>query len=431
MKIAETIFYLRSMLSPIRLSQLSLLVQEAIGHSFALRRFWVIAEIGNHSFYGQKGFHYFDLIESEPATSNKKPVLISKMPAVAWSAGAGQIKKFEAVTAQLFSNNLQVLVEVSVDFHAVYGLKLVLMDIDPHFTLGLLQLQRQATINRLLQELPETVWAEDDEIKTFNQELDFPVVIQRIAIVTSATAAGYEDFMHSLQSNSFGYRFICDPFYTTVQGELNAPELAAAITKTINAAETSGIDYDAVVLIRGGGASTDLLIFDQFEVAAAIAGCPFPVITGIGHQKDETIADLMAHTAVKTPTKAAEFIIQHNHNFEGHISNLQQSLALQAQQVIYRHKIRLQALDALIKKMPAIFLHNRQSQLQSIIRVLKMASPEKNLQRGFAIIKSKGEIIRSADAVAVGDELTIILNGAEIDSLVQSKKPYHGKEFNL
>ncbi|ULQ51903.1 exodeoxyribonuclease VII large subunit [Flavihumibacter fluvii] len=441
------------MSSPLRLSQLSLLLQEVISETFSFRRFWVVAEISNHSFYAQKGFHYFDLIETEKAGLKSKGSLITKMAAVAWSAGAARIKAFEAATGQRFGNDLQVLAEVTVDFHPVYGLKLTLVDIDPRFTLGLLEQQRQATINRLLDELPDYIWKEGERIMTFNQDLQLPVVIQRVAIISSSTAAGYEDFLHSLEENPFGYHFITHAFFTTVQGENNAPALAASVEKIVSRAEEDGLDYDAVVIIRGGGASTDLLIFDQFEIAAAVASCPFPVITGIGHLKNETITDLVANTALKTPTKVAEFIIQHNRTFENSLTGLQQSLIIHAQQYmtgakqelqslrsalayqtqanIFHHRSVLQQVESSIKRMPGEYLRNKQANVDNLVRLFKMASPEKVLQRGFAIIELKGKIISDAATVSIGDELTIILSGTAIDSTVHQKKPYNGKPFEL
>lgn len=243
-----------------RLSQLSLLIQEALQETFAWKRFWVMAEVSNHSFYAQKGFHYFDLVETENRNGNRKSgaTIISKIPAVAWATGAARIRAFETVTAQKFGNEIQVLAEVSVDYHPVYGLKLTLLDIDASFTLGQLEQKRQATINRLLEECPEYVWKVDETLYTFNQELELPRVIQRLAVISSRTAAGYEDFLHTIENNPFHYSFTIDGFFTTVQGENNVTELAAAVEEVISAAARTGLDYDAVVIIRGGGAGTDL-----------------------------------------------------------------------------------------------------------------------------------------------------------------------------
>ncbi|MBZ5857513.1 exodeoxyribonuclease VII large subunit [Flavihumibacter profundi] len=463
------------MSTPMRLSQLSLLIQDLLGDAFGFQRFWVVAQVSNHSFYGQKGFHYFDLIETEKQSPKGKGSLVAKMAAVAWSAGAAKIRDFESVTGQQFGNDMQVLVEVSVDFHPVYGLKLTLLDIDARFTLGLQEQQRQATIDRLLAECPDYVWKSEGRLQSFNQDLALSPVVQKIAVVSSRTAAGYEDFLHSLNHNPFGYRFSIDPFFTTVQGENNAPALAGIFAEIIRTAEDAGIDYDAVVIIRGGGASTDLLIFDQFSIASVVAACPFPVITGIGHQKNETITDLVAHTALKTPTKVAEFIIQRNRTFENSITGLQQSLIIRAQQYLtgthqelqvlksalvyqaqaslFQQHNSLQKIKSIVCRQPFVTLANenaaikRQQQelvtlnknylsrqqlhIDNLLRLFKMTSPEKVLQRGFALIESKGKIISSADKINIGDELTIVLSGTAIESTVHHKKTYDGKPFDL
>lgn len=458
-----------------RLSQLSLLLQEIIGDAFGFRRFWVVAQVSNHSYYAQKGFHYFDLIETETASGRGKGTLVAKLAAVAWTQGAARIRDFEATTGQRFTNDIEVLVEVSVDFHPVYGLKLTLQDLDARFTLGQLEQQKQLTIDRLLLEHPDEVWMSDGRLASFNQELAMPPVVQRIAVVSSSTAAGYEDFLHSLEHNAFGYRFTIDAYYTTVQGEQHAKALARTIDQITDIAYERGQDYDAVVIIRGGGASTDLLIFDQFEVARAIAACPFPVITGIGHQKNETLADLLAHTPLKTPTKVAEFIVQRNRSFEQTITSLQQSLVirsqqflaaakqelhqlkgalvLDAQQRLSQESSRLQELRSSVSRQPLVLLSKKtgavQQQSRQLLaaqknllqrerqsldhfrRLFRMASPEKVLQRGFAIIEHKGRIISTADQVAIGDELNIILSGTALAATVHDKTKYDGSSFDL
>lgn len=458
-----------------RLSQLSLLLQEIIGDAFGFRRFWVVAQVSNHSYYAQKGFHYFDLIETEAASGRGKGTLVAKIPAVAWTQGAARIRDFEVATGQRFTNDIEVLVEVTVDFHPVYGLKLTLQDLDARFTLGQLEQQKQLTIDRLLLEHPDEVWMMEGRLVSFNQELVMPPVVQRIAVISSRTAAGYEDFLHSLEHNAFGYQFEIDSYFTTVQGEQHAGALAETMDQVADIAYDKGLDYDAVVVIRGGGASTDLLIFDQYEVARAIASCPFPVITGIGHQKNETLADLLAHTPLKTPTKVAEFIVQRNRSFEQSIISLQQSLVIRSQQFIASAKAeleqlktalvldakqalsqegsRLQQLRTSVSRQPLVllsknsgalqqqvvqltanqknYLQRQQQSIEHFQRLFRMASPEKVLQRGFAIIEHKGKIISNADAVDIDDDLTIILSGTALAATVHDKTKYNGSSFDL
>ena len=207
------------MAAPIRLSQLSLLIQDTLQNKFAFQRFLVIAEVANHSYYTQKGFHYFDLVEKETGSGRS---LLARIPAVAWSAGAQSIRAFEQATGQRFGNDIRVLVEVTVDFHPVYGLKLTLTAIDASFTLGAIELARQATIERLLTEGESWVWKLGDQLHSFNKDRRLPAAIRRIAVVSSANAAGFEDFIHSLENNVFGYKFSVSPYFTQVQGEANS-----------------------------------------------------------------------------------------------------------------------------------------------------------------------------------------------------------------
>ena len=471
-------------MTPLRLSELSDLIRLSLQERFAWQRFWVVAEITNHTYYGNKGFHYFDLVETEepvapttrmPKKSKAANSLVAKISGVAWREGAIRIRAFEQETGQQFGNELQVLIEVSVDYHPVYGLKLTLLDIDSRFTLGQLEQKKQATIQRLLVECPDFVWESEGQLQSANKELYLAPVIQRIAVVSSKNAAGYEDFLHSLETNSFGYHFEIHPFFATVQGEQHALELAA----TIAAIETRALeleqDYDALVLIRGGGAATDLLIFDQFEVAEAIAACPFPVFTGIGHQKNETIADLLAHTAFKTPTKVAEYIIERNRGYETGLTTLLHqvelfsrqlvaeqfsfldrvrfSLSYRTQELLNQQQHTLREMEVQVRKQPQRLVNNqrlllqemktslqvsstgfirtREKDLLHLMRLFRMSSPEKLLARGFALVVKEGRVLANPESIAPGDRIQFLFAGTQMDALIENKKEYNGDPFNL
>ena len=235
-------------------------------------------------------------------------MILAKFSGSAWGTGSQKIAEFEKATGQRFTGGLNVLVKVTVKYQAAYGLQLTLQDIGINFTLGALEQQRQATLLRLVKDNAEHIRIEDGRLKTSNQSLVLNRVIQRIAVISSSTSAGFQDFQHTLENNGWGFSFTVDPYFALIQGDHNAAGLVDKIIEVYR----SGVSSDALVIIRGGGAQTDFLIFDHYAIARAIARFPIPVITGIGHQKNETIADLVAHTATKTPTKAAEFIIAHN-----------------------------------------------------------------------------------------------------------------------
>ena len=472
----------------ISLSELTGHIAQVISGGFANRSYWVIADVSNHSFYPGKEHHYFELVEKEEGGS-----LLSKMQAVAWRSGAGRIRNFEVVTGQRFRNGIKVSVKVQVDYHAAYGLKLVVQDVDPAFTIGQLELHRQATINRLLRECSHHVQKAGDGFRTRNNSLSHNLVIQRIAVLSSSSSAGYQDFMHTLLHNQFGYQFSVNSYFTTVQGEANAEAASHKIAQIC----ASNIAFDALVIIRGGGADTDFLIFDQFVLCQAVAGLHIPVITGIGHLKNQTLVDLMAHTSTNVPTKAAEFIIAHNHRFETALlaeqkkvviktqqilgrhtqavvsqhaviarkaralltrkkeaqEKVKQAVAAQSRELLYRGKAQLAEAAGKALQMPRLTLANCRADLKNTAGNLslltrnyfsahknsighyeamcRMMSPVNILKKGFALVYQEGQIITNGSSVAAGSEVKLRLLDSEIQATVQQKNETNGDPFNL
>lgn len=452
----------------IRLSELTSQIREAIDGVFGNRTFWVIADVTSHTYKAQSNYHYFELVEKDKSSSK----ILTRIAGRAWGNAAINISNFEQATGQKFKNDINVLVQVSVQYNPAFGLQLNLVDIDTNFTLGLFEQQRKETLERLLRENPDFIQLAGTQYITRNNCLSLNKVLQHIAVISSATSAGYQDFRHTLDHNAFGYRFQIDDYFTLVQGETNAKQFLAKIVEVFQ----SGKTYDALVIIRGGGAQTDFLIFDNYELSRAIAKFPIPVITGIGHQKNETIADLMAHTATKTPTKAAELIIAHNRIFEESLLSLQNVVLIKTYQLINYHKDRLthinqvtistarnllheqhrniMNLSRLVLTNPRIIISNRQKDLSNAISniqsynrmyfankrgyighfqsVVRLMSPQNILNKGFAILKVNGRIAANADAIEVGTELTVRLASAEINTTVTSKSILNGNdEFNL
>lgn len=429
----------------IRLSQLTAHITAALDNVFRDRNFWIIADVTSHTFKADKNYHHFDLVEKDPRSS----ALLAKVSTKAWGKGALSIGHFQHVTGQRFTNNIQVLVNVSVNYHPVFGLQLNLNDIDINFTLGALEQQRQATLDRLVRENPDFIRKEGEEYLTYNKDLPLSRVIQRIAVITSPTSAGWQDFRHTLDHNPRGHRFLTDEYFTLVQGESNANQLVATLVNVFQANQP----YDLVVIIRGGGAQTDLLLFDDYNIGKAIAKFPVPVITGIGHQKNETIADLMAHTATKTPTKTAEFIINRNYTFEDALLRLQHQVVITSQQrfstasrslarlnntIVHQSKNILQhrSQDLLLKRsaLPTLsthYLKNQQQDLEHRLSLIRALSPENTLKRGFAIIKAAGRITSHPDDLEIGKDIEVILANKTITSTVKSKTDYDGNDFNI
>lgn len=473
----------------IKLSELTKKVQAVIESNFNDLTFWVIADITDHSFKEKTNYHYFALVEKAEG-SNK---LVAKIAGKAWGAGSTKIKEFERITAQRFSNNINVLVRVKVNYHIEFGLSLDVQDIDTNFTIGALEQQRQATLASLVANNPEVITKVGDRYLTRNGKLPLPIVIQRIAVVASKTSAGNEDFSHTILNNHYGYKFQVDNYHTVVQNEANAQQFLERLIDVFK----SNIKYDVIVINRGGGAQTDFLIFDNYKIGLAIARFPIPVITGIGHQKNETIVDLMAHTQTKTPTKAAEFIIAHNKQFEDTILNFEKNIIIKSQQTFSNNYQRLTTLntsiinksrtflndfkDALVRNNQIVinktktlltdkksrltfiastliskpriitgnklndlsntlnniisfktaYLRNQGGYLRHLITVINMMSPKNILRKGFAIVKHNGAVTSNPDLFKSGSEMEVILSEKSIKSTVKSKSDHNGSEFNL
>jgi exodeoxyribonuclease VII large subunit len=473
--------------TPIKLSELTSRIRDTLNNSFGNQSYWVFADITNYGFKSDKNYHYFDLVEKGDRG------LVTKINAVAWGEGHQHIKQFEKSTGQLFKTGIHVLIRVTVEYHILHGLKLTLIDIDTSFTLGELEKQKQETLNRLLTECPDFIRMVGEVIVTRNKGHLLKPVIQKIAVVSSKQSAGFEDFMHTLNNNGFGYTFFVDPYFSSVQGEANAEEIFQRLLDVFHA----GKPYDAVVIIRGGGSETDFLIFNQYNLGKIVAKFPIPIITGIGHQKNETIVDQMAHTATKTPTKSAEFIIAHNRIFEEKLLSLENTIIIKAQQVfhtgdrqvsqlkttivnrtrdylnryreemvrinritvnnsgkiIHEKRNELVSVSSRLITIPRISIGNRLNELQHIVSNIKtfnaqylknqvgylghfvsmvrIASPQNILKRGFAIVKKNNHIITNPDQIKKGDRLMIVLNNGGISATVTDKKILDGSEQQL
>ncbi|MDD2381071.1 MAG: exodeoxyribonuclease VII large subunit [Mariniphaga sp.] len=267
---------------------------------------WVMAEIAEMK-ENRNGHCYLDLAEK------KGTEIIARARATIWSYTYRILKPyFESTTGQLFTQGLKVLLEVSVDYHPLYGLSLNIKDIDPAYTIGDMTLQRRETIDRLQRE----------GVFNMNKELILPLVPQHIAIISSKTAAGYQDFVNQLENNPIGIKFHTHLFEAYMQGGEAAPSIIAALEKIFEYEDF----FDAVAIIRGGGATADLSCFDQYQLALVVTQFPLPVITGIGHEKDDTIIDLVAHTRLKTPTAVAEFFIAGAEIFLEKLSRLKEKV---------------------------------------------------------------------------------------------------------
>lgn len=379
--------------------------------------------------------------------------IIAKARAQVWSNRWSLIKAmFESVTQQTLTPGMQVLVKAEITFHEIYGYSLNITDIDPTYTLGDMAKRRMEIMRRL----------EEEGISDMNKELQLPRLLQRIAIISSASAAGYGDFCNQLKNNPEGLAFKTQLFQATMQGN----DVTSSIIAALNAIAAHLDDWDAVIIIRGGGATSDLSGFDTLELAENVAQFPLPIITGIGHERDDTIIDLIAHTRVKTPTAAAEFLIRHqkeeldllesiNLRISNSISNLllaeHTRLKLLANKIPSlfsmirkREEIRidrfvsmlgynsLRYIDTkkndiiMLNKQRALytqdFLKNKKIKIEFIENKLKNSNPERILKLGFSIARINGKAIRNIQDVKEGDSIETTLASGTIKSTVTWKR---------
>lgn len=287
----------------LKLSELNGLVKKAVGEAF-IAPVWVIGEISELK-TNRSGHCYLNLIEKE----QNGDAIVAQARATIWSYTYRMLRPFfESTTGQQLTEGLKVLLSVSVEFHELYGYSLNIRDIDPTYTLGDMARRRREIIARL----------QSEGVAEMNKELDLPLVPQKIAIISSSTAAGYQDFIDQLTNNPAGYHFDLKLFPAIMQGNQAESSIIGALEQ-IYLYENF---FDAVVIIRGGGSQADLSCFDNYNLAYFITQFPLPVITGIGHEKDDSIVDMVAHTRLKTPTAVAEFLISGVAQFDLHLDEI-------------------------------------------------------------------------------------------------------------
>lgn len=341
---------------PVKLSELTKEIASVINQHFSSRFYWVIAEITNHKFIPKSGYHYFDLSEKHENSNSA----VTKIGCSAFSTGAESIRNFESYTHQKFTNNIEVLVKIKVDYSMEYGLRTILSDIDVAFTIGNLAKLKQLTMERLLRDEATHIKKIGEDIITTNKKLSYPAAIRGIGLITSKESEGYNDFLHSLKSNDFGYKFHVFPLLSKVQSETAAAEMIESLKRIY----LNYLPYvDAVVICRGGGAQTDFMVFNDYNLCRAVARFPIPIITGIGHHSNQSLVDQMAHTETKTPTKAAEFIVNRCHSFENNLFSLEKSIMMASQRILATKRYALSDVNSQIINLTRTLLANKREEI--------------------------------------------------------------------
>ena len=414
------------------LSEFNARIEQVLNNDARLRSQWVIAETSDLRL-NRSGHCYTELIEKDDQGTT-----IAKVGAAIWASNYGNLyHKFLKATGQVLTTGMKVLVNVTATFHRLYGIKVIINDIDPSYTMGDMERQRQEIINRL----------KEAGVFEMNKQLPWPDVPQRVAIVSAAGAAGYGDFMNQLGHNPYGLQFYTCLFPAVMQGAQTVPTVLAALDR-IN----RHIDlFDCVVIIRGGGATSELNSFDNFELANAVAQFPIPVIVGIGHERDVTVLDYVAAMSVKTPTAAAEWLIQRGTNALAHLDELQDAVVnavrdtvaearehlayftslipAVARGIIDTNRIKLDnytrnipfaannlianqqtRLERALERMADAVktaMHREQQRLQALDEKATLLSPVNTLQRGYALVRKDGKCATAADQLHPGDQVTM------------------------
>lgn len=417
--------------APLSLHELTQRIAAVVNSSFE-EPIWIVAELSDVR-VAANGHCYMTLIEKEP----RRGTTLASVRGMIWANRWWLLRdSFEQQTGQSFASGLKVMIQVQVSMHELYGLSLNILDIDPTYTLGELARRRLEILKQL----------KEEGVIDMNRELPFPILPRRIAIISAEGAAGYGDFLKQLSQNTFGLKFYCHLFPATMQGQQTESSVIAALERIFEVQDY----FDVVVIIRGGGATVDLASFDSYQLAFNVANFPIPVITGIGHDRDETVLDHVAHTSVKTPTAAAALLIdkmaeqlqnvldlqeeikdhveqrmnderQRLQRFGNAIRNTHVTLTQQigrlemmgqkiqgsAHQRILRENNRLEMMSQTIRLYNEQHLQRDKDKLSFFEKTIRMAQPDNILKRGFSITRLDGHAVKSASSVPQGSTLKI------------------------
>ena len=355
--------------------------------------YWVRCEIASLS---DKGGHlYLDLVEK-----GQRGLFVARQRATCWNGRQQMLRAYFAQeTGSSLQAGMQVLLEVSVRFHSVYGLSLDVQGIDPQYTLGDMARQRQAAISRL----------QAEGVFDMQRMLSLPTLTRRLAVVSAAEAAGYSDFVHQLEESP--YSFVATLFPAVMQGDRAAASIRAALD-SIGATEE---EFDAVVIIRGGGATTDLTCFDDYALAALCAQFPLPILTGIGHTRDVSVLDLVAFQALKTPTAVAAFLVERMDEQMERMQRLTYRLQQTALRQVLLRRHRVEQLEQRLYAGVQSWTMFRRNHIRMLEQRVETLNPERVYRLGYSLLRKEGRVVRSVADCRQGDTVSAEL----ADGIVQ------------
>ena len=363
------------------------------------KRLWLKAEVS--AIKARSGGHCY----LELSQSNEKG-LIAKAGAVIWSSRYRFIAPyFESVTGSPIQEGMSILVEVQPSYSQLYGFTLVINDIDPEFSLGVRELERQKTIERL----------QNEGLMGLQQELVLPFLPYRFAVISAEDAAGYRDFVKHLDENPYGFKVELDLFPALMQGKDCPESIVAAMDRVLD----SQVEYDAVLILRGGGAKLDLACYDDYSLAAVIAQYPMPVLTAVGHDQDFHVCDMVAYEYVKTPTALADFILEIYEGEDERISALETRMRLAMTNRLFREESLLESLAARIKGAFQLKIAAVEANLNMLQARIEAADPRRILQRGYVLATdADGVVLKGVSGRSEGDKVSMMFADGALDCTV-------------
>ena len=380
-----------------KLSELINEIDATIYNRFAGKTFWIKAEITDVKKYADKRWCFLKFIEKDGAS------ITTEIKGVFWSGTYHHVENFEKETQQTFASGLEITCNVRVRFHKRFGLDLEVMAIDFAYAIGKMEIERKQTIEKLAKENAGIRLLSNGNFSTNNNRLELPTVFQKIALITAPNSDGQRDFKEVIEKNKYGYAFLVKEFLTQVQGE----SAANLIMQQLEQIKLQAIVFDVVVIVRGGGSDTDFKSFNNFDLSNYVADFTIPVLTGIGHDRNTSIVDLVARQH-KTPTEVASFIIDNNMSFEQDI---------------------MQMKDRFFSGINNL-LQMAQKKLAYSSRIIRSSNPQTILNKGFAMILRNNKIVTDPTLLAVNDEVQTVLRNEILHSTI-TKKESNGGNTNV
>ena len=378
-------------------------IQGVLAGDFA-GKYWVRAEVSECK-QNPAGHCYLTLVEKAEGNG----ALQARASAIVWASAWRLVGPyFERETGSPLAAGMKILVQAQVQYSELYGLSLIISDIDPAFTLGELEAARRRTLLRL----------EQEGMLDLNAKLPLPALPRRFAVITSETAAGWRDFRHHLHDNEYGFRFVTELFQATMQGS-DAP---ASIIAAMDAVAAREQEFDALLVLRGGGGASDLVCFDDYELAVNVAQFPLPVLTGIGHDHDHHIIDDVAHTCVKTPTALADYIIELFASADAELASMASRLRLALESKVARGEAQIDAQLLRIRGALALRYAMEEKRLETLALRIAAADPEAQLARGGSLVLRDGVRATRAADFQPGDQLSVLFGDGTVETTVQSRK---------